>query len=220
MEMGGFVRGCLRGCVDGERMYLLNILLILSVLLVWPSDVLAKMYKWVDENGQIHFSDKPPAPDKKANNLKEYGTIKEEKQGRRRHDKASPAPTPVATYPRVPRAISNRRGDCFESSIISPTPFMGNDGEVFKLSDGSVWEVQNEYEYLHEYNPDVIVCPRKEKLIIGGNSLDINLLSQHSGVAGTSGDRWEIFEETQYRRDRKRYHTARIYLQNNFQGNI
>lgn len=27
--------------------------------------------------------------------------------------------------------------DCYESTIVSPTPFMGNNGEVFKLSDGS-----------------------------------------------------------------------------------
>jgi hypothetical protein len=37
---------------------------------------------------------------------------------------------------------------CYESSIVSPTPFMGNNDEIFKLSDGSVWEVKYEYEYL------------------------------------------------------------------------
>ena len=46
--------------------------------------------------------------------------------------------------------------DCFESSIISPTPFMGNNGELFKLSDGSVWEVKYEYEYLYECFDDVV----------------------------------------------------------------
>ena len=49
--------------------------------------------------------------------------------------------------------------DCFEASILSPTPFMGNDGEIFKLDDGSMWEVKYEYEYLYEYYPSVIVCP-------------------------------------------------------------
>lgn len=31
---------------------------------------------------------------------------------------------------------------CYESSILSPTPFMGNNGEIFKLADGSIWEVK------------------------------------------------------------------------------
>ena len=46
---------------------------------------------------------------------------------------------------------------CYESSIVSPTPFMGNDGEIFKLSDGSLWEVHAEYEYLYEYYPSVVI---------------------------------------------------------------
>jgi len=38
--------------------------------------------------------------------------------------------------------------DCYESTIMSPTPFMVNDDEIFKLSDGSIWKVKYEYEYL------------------------------------------------------------------------
>lgn len=30
---------------------------------------------------------------------------------------------------------------CYESSIVKPSPFMGNDCEIFKLADGSLWEV-------------------------------------------------------------------------------
>ena len=45
--------------------------------------------------------------------------------------------------------------DCYDSSILKPTPFMGNNGEVFQLSDGSLWEVKYEYEY------------RPTKLILG-----------------------------------------------------
>ncbi len=55
---------------------------------------------------------------------------------------------------------------CFESSILSPSPFMGNDGEIFKLADGSLWEVKYEYEYLYEYYPDVIICPYGEERFI------------------------------------------------------
>lgn len=54
-----------------------------------------------------------------------------------------------------------------------PAPFMGNDGEIFKLADGSLWEVKYEYEYMYEYYPDVIICPDKGKLIINDKKLNI-----------------------------------------------
>ncbi len=31
--------------------------------------------------------------------------------------------------------------ECFESSILSPTPFMGNNSEVFKLANGLIGEI-------------------------------------------------------------------------------
>jgi hypothetical protein len=62
---------------------------------------------------------------------------------------------------------------CYESSIMSPTPFMGNHGEIFKLADGSLWEVQYEYEYMYEYYPTVIVCPSRGKLVVGGKTLSV-----------------------------------------------
>jgi hypothetical protein len=63
------------------------------------------------------------------------------------------------------------RGACYESSIVKPTPFMGNDGEIFKLADDSLWEVK--YEYLYEYYPEVIICPSRAKLVIDGTSLNV-----------------------------------------------
>ena len=63
--------------------------------------------------------------------------------------------------------------ECYESSILSPTPFMGNNGEIFKLSDGSLWEVKYEYEYLYEYYPKVVICPSRGKLSIKGKVLDV-----------------------------------------------
>jgi hypothetical protein len=53
---------------------------------------------------------------------------------------------------------------------------MGNDGEIFKLADGSIWEVKYEYEYLYEYYPTVIVCPSKGKLAIDGKMLNVQLI--------------------------------------------
>jgi hypothetical protein len=36
--------------------------------------------------------------------------------------------------------------DCYESVIVKPVPFMGNNDEIFKLSDGTIWEILYEYE--------------------------------------------------------------------------
>jgi len=71
-------------------------------------------------------------------------------------------------------------GDCYESTIVDPVPFLGNSGEIFELSDGSVWEVGFEYEYLYEYYPTVVVCPNRGILGIDGETLDVRLLSAGS----------------------------------------
>lgn len=92
--------------------------------------------------------------------------------------------------------------ECYESSILKPTPFMGNNGEIFKLADGSVWEVKYEYEYLYEYYPAVIICPSRGKLILGKKSLSVQIVASPQTRAGlgadsiSSGDKWELFEET------------------------
>lgn len=92
--------------------------------------------------------------------------------------------------------------DCYESSIISPSPFMGNNDEIFKLSDGSVWEVKYEYEYLYEYYPSIIICPNRGKLIIGEKSLNIQVVTRPTKNNNSSEakpgeyDKWEISEET------------------------
>jgi|TARA_B110000971_G_C19811514_1_gene409025 hypothetical protein len=86
--------------------------------------------------------------------------------------------------------------ECYESTIISPTPFLGNNEEIFKLSDGSVWEVKYEYEYLYEYYPSVIVCPNRGMLMLGETSLNVELLSTPKGSKNRSQSEWELFEET------------------------
>lgn len=70
--------------------------------------------------------------------------------------------------------------DCYQSSIMTPNPFMGNNGEIFKLADGSLWEVKYEYEYLYEYSPDVIICPLQGKLAIKGKTLNIERIGTKS----------------------------------------
>ena len=54
-----------------------NLLLVFILFVFSPQYSLAKMYKWVDENGQIHWSDTPPPSDEKAHSLKEYETVED-----------------------------------------------------------------------------------------------------------------------------------------------
>ncbi len=91
--------------------------------------------------------------------------------------------------------------NCYQSTVLSPLPFMGNNGEIFKLSDGSVWEVKYEYEYMYEYSPSVIICPSRGKLLVGKKSLSVQSISgpakrQSSSSSATAGGKWEVFEET------------------------
>jgi hypothetical protein len=67
--------------------------------------------------------------------------------------------------------------DCYKSSIIAPVPFMGNNGEVFKLADGSSWKVKYEYSYLYAYYPEVVICPSRGKLLMDEKSLNVQLVS-------------------------------------------
>jgi hypothetical protein len=72
-------------------------------------------------------------------------------------------------------------GTCYESTIRTPTPFLGNNDEIFVLGDGSVWQVKYEYEYLYEYYPNVTVCPDRGKLIVAGKTLNIVSLAAAHG---------------------------------------
>ncbi len=89
---------------------------------------------------------------------------------------ASPAPV-----------TSSNESSCRESSIVSPTPFMGNNGEVFKLADGSYWEVKYEYEYMYEYYPEVVICPLRGKLHVRGKSLDVQQITSSRATPPTAG---------------------------------
>jgi len=53
-------------------MRLLNSILALSLFLIYPSDTFAKMYKWFDEKGGIHWSDRPPDTDKQIKDVEEF----------------------------------------------------------------------------------------------------------------------------------------------------
>ena len=74
--------------------------------------------------------------------------------------------------------------NCYEATIIKPSPFMGNNGEIFKLDDGTIGEVKYEYEYMYEYSPSVIVCPETNKLIVDGKTLNVQLVSSKKQAGG------------------------------------
>jgi len=63
--------------------------------------------------------------------------------------------------------------DFYKSQILKPTPFLGIHGEVIQLSDGTVWEVQNSYEYLYSYYPSVIVSLNRGILIVDGKKIQV-----------------------------------------------
>lgn len=65
---------------------------------------------------------------------------------------------------------------------------MGNNGEVFKLSNGNIGEIVAEYEYLYEYYPDVTVCPTRSFLILDGKRLGIRMISSSSLRSNTSSE--------------------------------
>ena len=71
-------------------------------------------------------------------------------------------------------------GTCYESSVKSPTPLMGNNGEIINLLDGSLWEVKYEYLYLYEYNPSVIICPDKNLLIVNSHKINVMPIKNNS----------------------------------------
>lgn len=83
--------------------------------------------------------------------------------------------------PERPAATANNSA-CVEGVIMSPTPFMGKDGEIFRLDDGSMWAVKFEYEYLYEYYPRVVVCGSRGKLYIKAKALNIQQVSTASNT--------------------------------------
>lgn len=78
---------------------------------------------------------------------------------------------------------------CSRATVMSPTPFMGNDGEIFRLDDGTIWQIKYAQNYFYHYYPNVVICPSGDKLIVKGKSLNVELLSSRSAkpAGGSSG---------------------------------
>jgi len=71
---------------------------------------------------------------------------------------------------------------CFESSISAPAPFLGNNNELFRLSNGVTGQIKFEYNYFYDYYPTVIVCPDSQVMYHKGKKLSVSNLSNTSGI--------------------------------------
>lgn len=82
----------------------------------------------------------------------------------------------IATFVALIPSITKAQA-CYRSSISFPTPFMGNHEEIFKLQNGTLWQVQHEYEYMYEYHPDVTVCPRQSIIIVDSKEINVRQIT-------------------------------------------
>ena len=73
--------------------------------------------------------------------------------------------------------------DFYKAQIMKPTPFMGNNGEVFKLNDGSLWEVQYSYEYMYAYYPEILISYSRGEMIVNGKKINVKSLSSNTRPA-------------------------------------
>lgn len=71
---------------------------------------------------------------------------------------------------------ASNRSPCYNSTITEPTPFMGNNDEIFHLADGTVWQIKYEYEYMYEYYPNVVACPSDGYVIVEGEKLNAQII--------------------------------------------
>lgn len=53
---------------------------------------------------------------------------------------------------------------------------MGNNDEIFVLSNGSIWQIKYEYEYMYEYYPTIVACPNAGYVNIDGKKLNAIVL--------------------------------------------
>jgi len=69
--------------------------------------------------------------------------------------------------------VSADAQECFRTSVLTPTPLMGNQGEIFRTAEGDLYEVVGSYEYLYAYYPNVTICPSRGKMLVEGKTVGI-----------------------------------------------
>ncbi len=75
---------------------------------------------------------------------------------------------------------------CFETSITSPSPFLGNHGEIFRTADGGIYEVSGSYEYMYAYFPQVTICPARGRMLVQGKVVQVQALQTARGGGRSS----------------------------------
>ena len=66
------------------------------------------------------------------------------------------------------------RADCYYESIMTPSPFMGNGGEIFRLGDGTFWrDNSHQFLFLFEFFPTVVICPSIGLMILDDDQFDV-----------------------------------------------
>ena len=76
--------------------------------------------------------------------------------------------------------------DCLREVISSPTPFMGNDGEVVRLSNGAILEVKYSYEYMYEYYPTALVCLDQGFMIVREKKIQVVSINTPGSPPGSA----------------------------------
>lgn len=78
---------------------------------------------------------------------------------------------------------------CFTTTVTSPTPFMGNHGEVFRTGEGAVYEVIGAYEYLYAYYPEAAICPDRGVMMVEGAVIQILPVQPARRSPGSRGEK-------------------------------
>ncbi|MDR3525628.1 MAG: hypothetical protein P4L66_16170 [Acetobacteraceae bacterium] len=101
-------------------------------------------------------------------------------------DASPPPPAPLSNDSNgvLAQRPSQEEAACFETAIESPEPFLGRYQEVFRVSDGSWWEVGRVYEYFDAHRPKVWLCPGERHLQLGEKIIPIRLLAPASTAFG------------------------------------
>ena len=90
--------------------------------------------------------------------------------------------------------------ECYDSTIVSPTPFAGIKKDIFKLSDGTIWEVEDAYAFLNLNEPSITICPDQGELIVKDRAIKVALIAIPNALGSKKrtlpSSKWEMYEET------------------------
>ena len=95
---------------------------------------------------------------------------------------------------------------CVKTSVMAPSPLMGNHGEIFRTAEGAIYEVVGSYEYLYAYYPEVTICPARGKMLVEGKTVGVQAVQPASRRAPLPTDK----KKTEGRQEKSQASTAPI----------